>query len=149
MTLGQGGATTVGNATGAVIIAAGTKSGSHLRSTQTTPPLLTASGDFTATTSADCENGAGTNSLCTDMRGRVVITADADGGAAIVTFDKTYAIAPVCVISPGDAEAAANLIKTVTTNDISVTASATAMTITYGAGTYNATEDTWNYICIE
>ncbi|MBW2661460.1 MAG: hypothetical protein JRD93_05625 [Deltaproteobacteria bacterium] len=101
-------------------------------------PALTVAGGFSGP-SETAGNAAG---IATDTRGQVVFTADADAGTAILTFGKAYAAAPVCVITPADAEAQANM------DFAFVTTSTTVMTINYITGTA-ATEDTWNYICIE
>ena len=101
-------------------------------------PALTVSGGFTATAETG-GNGVGT---ATDSRGRVSFTSDGNAGTAILTFGTAYATAPVCVISPADAEAQANV------DFAFVTTSATAMTINYITGTA-VTADLWNYICME
>lgn len=114
----------------------------HITSTATDvangEPALTAAGGFTATAET-AGNGTG---VATDTRGQVSFTADTDAGTAILTFGVAYAAAPVCTISPANANAQANM------DFAYVTTSTTAMTINYITGTA-ATADLWNYICIE
>jgi len=88
------------------------------------------------------ETAGNATGVATDTRGQIGFTADADGGEVTLTFGTAYATAPVCVISPADAEAQANV------DFAFVTTSATAMTINYITGTA-VTADLWNYICME
>jgi len=115
-----------------------------LRSTQSTAPVFSAT-TYTATT---CNSGAdGADGLCTDMRGRITGTTTAATGTFVVTFDKAYVTAPVCVISPGSTATVTD--STSTQAKVSVTASTTAMTITYGAAAAGTAGVIWNYHCIE
>ena len=101
-------------------------------------PLLTVDTGWTATAETG-GNGVGT---ATDTRGRVAFSADTDGGFANIAFGTAYATAPVCVISPANIAAQANV------DFAYVTTAADAFRINYITGTAG-TADIWNYICIE
>jgi hypothetical protein len=135
LTIGQSYQTNVGTATGKVTIAAGTKAGSHLASTQSTAPVVTNTGG----SSISCTS-------CTDMRGKVAVTTAANTNAIVVTFDKAYGSAPVCTVSPTNLNAAVDFASG--TIAPAITTSTTALTITPGAN-WAANAKTLSYICIE
>lgn len=119
-------------ATGKVLIAGGTAA-SHLASTQTTAPVAGGSCTTPAVTAGS-----------TDFRGQVSSASCTSGQTMTATFNKAYATAPFCVVSPANSAAA------VTASAGAITfgsASTTVLTITSPA--VSSTAGQWNYVCVE
>ena len=79
----------------------------------------------------------------TDSVGQIAATSDASNTAIILTFNATYSVAPICVVSGANA-GGANAIGSAT--GVIVTSSATTMTLTY---TGIAEAKTFNYHCFK
>jgi hypothetical protein len=114
----------------------------HLKSTQTTAPT------------AVVQAGAGTGGTCTvshatDMSGVVSVTAGtltlASGAQCVVTFNKAYNVAPVCVMWPNNS---ATSLAIATLGEY-VTSSTTTMTVNAGAAPVTTIAYSWNYQCVE
>ena len=123
---------------GGKVTIAGAALGSKLTSSQTTAPAVTATGGSGIT----CTNGAGTDTKCTDMRGQARVTTANDTAAVVITFNVAYTVAPVCVVSAGDASTATNATTT------AITTSTTALTLT-PVYAWGANAKIFNYICVE
>lgn len=117
--------------------------GGHLKIAQTTAPTVAVNSN--AGTGASCSV-----SNATDSAGRLSLTtgtlATSSGTQCTVTFNKAYGVAPVCVLSPTNANAAANSV----TRQIDFpTPSTTVFTINFGIAETAGTAYTWAYHCIE
>lgn len=78
----------------------------------------------------------------TDIAGKISITTPAAASTVTVTFSKVYATAPVVVITPTSANAAADMAKTF------VTSTTTSFTINFAASPAANTK-TFNYMVVE
>lgn len=114
----------------------------HMKSTQSTAP--------TAAVQAG-DGGGGTCVLtnATDTAGVVTLTAGtvtlASGPECIVTFNKTYNVAPICVMWPNNSATALSIASF----GQYVTSSTSTMTINAGAAPITLTVYSWNYQCLE
>ena len=105
----------------------------HLTSVQATAPAA----GGTCTTPAVAAGS-------TDTRGQVSSASCTASQTMTATFNKAYAVAPICIVSPANAAAA------VTASAAAVTfasASTTVLTVTSPAAA--TTAGAWNYTCIE
>lgn len=115
----------------------------HIRSNQTTAPVATA--DANAGTGATCSV-----SNATDTAGNITLvsgsTAFAAGAQCAITFDETYNTAPVCVVSPRNAESSNGIVQ----HQIYFTTTTTTLVINYGVqeNTSSLTRE-WSYHCTE
>jgi hypothetical protein len=114
------------------LIAGGTAA-SHVASTQTTAPAA----GGTCTTPAVAAGS-------TDFRGQASAASCTASQTMTVTFNKAYASAPFCTVSPANSGAAA-LGAGATVGFAS--ASTTVLTITSPATATTAGQ--WNYVCVE
>lgn len=114
----------------------------HVKSSQTTAPT------------AAVQAGAGGGGTCvltnaTDTAGTVTLTAGtitlASGAECIVTFNKAYNVAPLCVMWPVNS-ATALAIATIGEYNTSNT---TTMSVNFGAAPVTTVVYAWNYHCIE
>lgn len=109
----------------------------HIQSTQTVAPIATVNAN--AGVGATC-----TLSNATDVAGQVNITtgasAVATGSYCSVAFNKTYNVAPICVLTP-----AGNTLS----SSVYVGSSTTAMTINFAVAGGNSTSYLENFHCME
>lgn len=112
--------------------------------------ILAGSGqlDFNATApAAPAATGGGTGTIAansTDAVGQIGVDANGGNTALVLTFNKTYTVAPICVVSGADAGGAAAIGEAA---GVIVTSAATTMTLTYTANV--ATAKTFNYHCFK
>lgn len=101
---------------------------------------------------ADVTANAGSSGSCTianftDVAGEITITTDGSGLAAgdvcNLNFGQAFVTAPICSLTPANANAASNTTVTF------LTRSTTAMTINFANAGAAATSYTYNYFCIE
>ena len=118
-------------------------------STTTGRVILAGSGqlDFNGTApGAPAATGAGTGTITansTDAVGQIGVDSQVANTALVLTFAKTYTVAPLCVFSGADAGAAAAIGQAA---GVIVTSDATTMTLTY-VGV--AAAKTFNYHCFK
>lgn len=114
----------------------------HLKSTQTTAPTATVNAH--AGTGATC-----TVSNATDTSGTITLTttatSPATGEQCKVNFNKAYGVAPICTVSPIDANAAAG----VATQQAYFPTTTAVVAIDYGVLDATGHASNWNYHCIE
>lgn len=107
-----------------------------------------------ATPTANVNANAGASGTCSlttssDIAGKVTITPGgagiAGGAQCAVTFASAYATAPLCQLTPADADAAT----ADATLETYVTTSTTALTINVSNALTSGTAYVWNYSCYE
>lgn len=107
----------------------------HLQSQQTTAPTIAVGADASA---------ASFSGNATDVAGQISITTKATTGVgATITFNKTYNVAPIVVLTPTNSNAAAKA------TSMYVTASTSTFVVNYGTATTNGQALTYNYYVIE
>lgn len=115
----------------------------HQKSTQTTAP--TAAPTANAGTGATC-----TVANATDSAGIITLgttaTLPAAGDQCDVTFNAAYGVAPICVVTPNNAQAANDGGQQ---HQIYFTTSTTALSVNFGAQPNAITTYKWSYHCIE
>lgn len=95
---------------------------------------------------APAATGAGTGTITansTDAVGQIGVDSQVANTALVLTFNKTWAVAPLCVVSGADAGGAAAIGEAA---GVIVTSTATTMTLTY---TGVASAKTFNYHCFK
>lgn len=116
--------------------------GGHIKATQTTAP--------TATVNAN----AGTGATCTlsnasDVAGKINLTTTAVSPAAgtqcIITFNKAYGVAPICVVSA----ASNNSALFSAANGSNFTTTTTTLLVVYANSDAVGHANSWTYHCIE
>lgn len=116
--------------------------GGHVKITQTTAPTATVNSN--AGTGATCtlinaSDGAGTMTIVTGSAG-----TPATGDQCRINFNKAYGIAPICIFSPVNVTAGANLVGAYRGTKSTTIASVAFNTAGITSGTY-----TYDYHCIE
>lgn len=115
----------------------------HITHGQTTAAVVTQPSGTGS--SISCTNGSGDSATCTDTRGDIRITPSADTNAIVLTFHTAYAKAPVCTVSPGNADSNADLVAA----GAFVSASTTALTVTGPSANWQNTAHVYHYHCEE
>ncbi len=114
----------------------------HLKSTITTAP--TAAPNVNAGTGATC-----TVSNATDSAGKINLTTTAvspvPGAQCAVTFNAAYGVAPVCVFSPGNDNAALLAVS----SGVYVTTGTTALTVNFAVADVTGDAYIFAYHCVE
>lgn len=109
----------------------------HLKSVQTTAPTIVANASAGTGASASVANA-------TDVAGQISLTTGtvglSTGSYATLTFNKPYAVAPICVLTPAGSALSSNVYVTSTT---------TTMTINFALAGGVTTTYLLNYHCIE
>ncbi len=104
----------------------------HVQIQQTTAPAIAIGA---AATAASLSNA-------TDAAGKISITTNTTAGVgATITFNKVYAVAPVVIITPTNANAAAQMVSA----QVNITSTTTAFVVNFGAAP-TATVKTFNYV---
>ncbi len=114
----------------------------HIRHTQTTPPV--------ATVNANAGTGAACSvSQATDHAGKISLTttivANANGSQCDVAFNNTFNVAPVCVFSPIESNAAINEVILGTY----ITTSTTQLSMNFTNADLVGQTYEWSYQCLE
>lgn len=114
----------------------------HIKSTQTTVPTATVNAN--AGTGATC-----TVSNATDNSGTINLTttatAPSTGVQCAVNFNVAYNVAPICVFSPANSNAALFAVS----SGANVTSSTSVLNMNFGASDIIGHAYAWNYNCIE
>ena len=114
----------------------------HIKSTQTTAPTTTVNAN--AGTGATCSV-----SNATDTAGSISLTttavASSSGVVCDVNFNKSYNVAPICLIAASNAAAAANTV----IQDVYQTTSTTKLSVNFGSADLIGRTYTWMYHCLE
>jgi hypothetical protein len=106
----------------------------HFGSIQTTAP--------TASVTGSGYSGASVSGTSTDTKGTASATIGAAAGTLVVTFNISYATAPVCTVSAANAAAQVDAAK------YYVTTGTGALTLNFPASPTGGSES-WNYICVQ
>jgi hypothetical protein len=115
----------------------------HLKSTQITPPVATPT------------SHAGTMSTCTvsnatDIAGVITLgttnTGSSAGDVCDVAFNAAYGVAPICTLTPNNAQAAQDGGQL---HEIYVTTSTTELSINFGMQPNSVATYQWFYHCVE
>jgi len=138
---------------GEVLIGAGATTGTnvalsikdgHIKASQTTA----------ATAAVNANAGTGGSPACSltngrDSSGKIALTtgtsAWASGTQCTITFNKAYGVAPNCVVSPNNANAASKAVS----QQINFTTSTTTLVVSFGAADTAQTTYNWMYKCEE
>lgn len=114
----------------------------HYKSTQTTAP--TAAPNANAGTGATC-----TVSNATDMAGTINLTttavSPASGAQCAVTFNKSYNVAPICTVTPANA----NAVLFSVTNGEYFTTTLSTLVVNYSNADSVGHSNVWSYHCVE
>jgi hypothetical protein len=114
----------------------------HLKSTQTTAPVATVNAN--AGTSATC-----TLSNATDSAGTINLTttatSPASGAQCSMAFNKTYNVAPICVLSSKNTDSALFAVS----NGSYFTTSTSALVVNYANADIVGHTNNWAYHCVE
>lgn len=114
----------------------------HVKSSQTTPPTVAAQSGAGTGASASLTNA-------TDVAGNIEIDLGtltlAAGAQAIVTFNQTYAVAPIVLLTPTNATAASN----VAVFGVYTTSSTSTFTVNFASAGVALSTLKWNYQVIE
>lgn len=116
----------------------------HVKSTQTTAPTTTLSANAGSGGSPSC-----TVSHAVDDAGNIVLvtgtSAWASGTQCTVNFNHGYNVAPICVATPSNPNAASKSVS----QQINFTTSTSALTISFGAADTAQTTYNWQFKCVE
>lgn len=131
------GASAASSANAALVVDAG-----HIKSTQATAPIATVNSN--AGTGATCSV-----SNATDVAGSISLTTAAllssAGVECSVAFNKTYAVAPICMLSATNANAVLDSV----IQGVFLTASTTGLAINFANTDAVGRSYSWNFTCIE
>lgn len=114
----------------------------HITTQRTTAPTVAANANAGTSASASLSNA-------TDVAGKLSLTtgsaAFASGIQCTVTFNKAYAVAPIVVITPTNANAASTAV----IQQIFITTTTTTFSINFGVADLASVARTWMYHVIE
>lgn len=118
-----------------------TKDG-HIKTTMTTVPTATVNanaGTGASCTLSNASDTAGTINLTTTA------TSPASGVQCAVNFNKGYNVAPICSLTPSNANAASIGVS----SQVFVSSTTGVLNVNYGVADASGHADTWTYHCIE
>lgn len=109
----------------------------HIKTASTTPPTVAVSGNAGTGGSCSISNASDVAGKITVVTGTIGIST---GAYCVVSFDKPYGVAPICILTPASSTLSTSVYVTSTVNDLTINfAVAGGITSTYVE----------NYFCVE